>query len=404
MKKYLNLTESTFKNKEIAISGSKSESNRLLILNAFYPNIALENLSNSKDTQVLLNALSTKSNTINIGHAGTAMRFLTAYFASKKGSTITLTGSKRMQQRPVKILVDALNQLGAEIIYLNKAGFPPLKISGKELKNNKISIAGNISSQYITALLLIAPTLKNGLEVTLIDKITSKPYINMTLELLTNLGIKWNWTDNTIKITPKKSVKNKTITVESDWSSASYFYSLVALSEGISVTLNTFFQKSKQGDSKIVDIYKNFGVTTTFKNNSITLKKDKNFLQKKHVLFNFENTPDLAQTVAVTCVGLGVSCGITGLQTLKIKETDRLFALKTELQKLGAKVRITDESIHIKSTELKKDKTITTYDDHRMAMAFAPLALKIPLYIQNPDVVEKSYPNFWNDLALLNLK
>ena len=403
MKIHLDNTNKSIKNPTISISGSKSESNRMLILKEFYPNITLKNISNSKDSTVLQQALSSVKPEINIGHTGTAMRFLTAFFANKNGNEIVLTGSNRMQKRPVKILVDALIALGADITYLKNNGFPPLKIKGKTLHKNKVPISGNVSSQYITALLLLAPSLKNGLEITLKGKITSKPYIKMTLNLLQKIGVQTQWNNNIIKIYPKKNIQDSTITIESDWSSASYFYSFIALSGNASVSLNKFFKDSLQGDSKLADIYKHFGVTTIFKEDTIVLKKEKDFTQKKHLTFNLNDTPDLAQTVAITCVGLGLSCKITGLHTLKIKETDRLEALKTELKKLRAKVKITDESIHIKPEKLNAGITIKTYDDHRMAMAFAPLSLKIPINIENPDVVEKSYPDFWKDVEQLFL-
>jgi len=401
MKNFLDNSNQHIKNQTISISGSKSESNRMLILKELFSNIELKNLSTSKDTEVLQQALASNNTEINIGHTGTAMRFLTAFFATKKGKEIILTGSLRMQKRPVKILVNALRDLGAEITYLKKEGFPPLKIKGKILNKDTVSILGNVSSQYITALLLLAPSLKNGLEITLKGKITSKPYIEMTLNLLQKIGVQVDKNNNILKIYPKKNTQNTTISIESDWSSASYFYSFIALSGGDSVSLNKFFKESLQGDSKLVDIYKHFGVTTIFKKDTIVLKKESDFNPKKHLQFDLNDTPDLAQTVAVTCVGLGVSCTITGLHTLKIKETDRLEALKNELEKLGAQISITEDSIAIKPQKLKENITVKTYDDHRMAMAFAPLSLKVPIYIENPSVVAKSYPNFWKDVELL---
>ncbi len=401
MSLYLNNTTKTIQNKKIKISGSKSESNRLLILKEFFTNISLKNLSNSKDTAILTKALAETNKEINIGHTGTAMRFLTAYFASKNNKKVILTGSKRMQKRPIKILVDALTELGADITYLNEIGYPPIKINGKELTINKVSINGNVSSQYITALLLIAPSLKNGLEINLLGQITSKPYIKMTVTLLKRLGVSVDWNTNKIHVYPKKTNENTTFLIESDWSSASYYYSLIALSErGSSISLETFFKESLQGDSKLAAIYKKFGITTHFSSKGVLLHKEENFTIKKHLQFNLNDTPDIAQTIAVTCVGLGVSCGLTGLKTLKIKETDRLEALKRELQKFGAKIRITEDSIHIKPDNLTKIKNpvkIETYQDHRMAMAFAPLSLKVPLEIENPKVVDKSYPDFWKD-------
>ncbi len=398
---FLNYTQQNSFNNKISITGSKSESNRLLILKQLFKNLQLENLSNAKDTKVLQEALISKEKTINIGHAGTAMRFLTAYFATKKGTDIVLTGSERMQKRPIKILVEALQKIGADITYVNQEGYPPLKIKGRDLTKNNVVIDGNVSSQYISALLLVAPSLKNGLNVTLKNEITSIPYIEMTLALLNEIGITTSWKDNCISILYKEKVPDKILQVESDWSAASYYYSLVALHKNGKLQLSNFKENSLQGDKALAEIYKEFGVETTFKNKTIEIKKIASFKQKKHITFNLIKTPDIAQTIAVTCFGLGISCGLTGLHTLKIKETDRLQALKNELQKFGAKIRITDDSLHLKMQETRSKRQeiieIKTYDDHRMAMAFAPLALKIPLLIKDANVVEKSYPDFWKD-------
>jgi len=381
----------------IAISGSKSESNRLLVLKKFYPNLQLMNLSDSDDTLHLQDALASNSDVIDIGHAGTAMRFLTAYFAVCNGREVVLTGSERMQNRPVKILVDALKMLGADIEYVKKEGYPPLRIKGKKLTQNKVSIQGNISSQYISALLLIASSLENGLEIELLGDITSVPYIKMTLALLDQTGITQSWKGNVIKIDHLKNIENKIVTVESDWSSASYFYSLVAMSKNGNITLTSYKKDSLQGDNLLVEIYKHFGVETRFHGNSIHLiRRNKNI---KPLVFDLRNSPDLAQTVVVTCFGLGIACDITGLHTLKIKETDRLIALRNELEKLGAKVEITDNSLHLSSTDIiNKNIAINTYQDHRMAMAFAPLALKVPIIINEAEVVSKSFISFWEDL------
>ncbi|MEE9350477.1 MAG: 3-phosphoshikimate 1-carboxyvinyltransferase [Flavobacteriaceae bacterium] len=392
----------------INITGSKSESNRLLILQQIFDDLRLENVSNSHDTIVLTKALSGKEKTIDIGHAGTAMRFLTAYFSIKKGCNLVLTGSERMQNRPIKILVDALLSLGADITYLDKEGYPPIQIKGVELIQNKVRIQGNVSSQYISALLLIAPSLKDGLHIELKGEITSIPYIEMTISFLNKIGIETTWDKNTITVLPKKVIKPTAITIESDWSSASYYYSLVALSENGKIKLSSFQKNSRQGDSALAEIYTHFGVKTTFNKDAIYLEKIANFKQKQQVKFDFIKTPDIAQTVAVTCFGLSVSCEIIGLHTLKIKETDRLEALKIELKKLGAKVKITEDSFHLLSeTENKTQNAkiknqvfqIETYDDHRMAMAFAPLSLLMSLEIKDALVVEKSYPTFWKDLA-----
>ncbi len=399
MDKFLNNININKLNGHITITGSKSESNRLLILKKIFPSITINNLSNADDTLVLQKVLKISKDTVDIGHAGTAMRFLTAYYAVTKEVDVIITGSNRMQQRPIKILVDALKSIGANISYLKEEGYPPLRIKGKELLTNSLSINANVSSQYISALLLIAPSLKEGLTIKLLGELTSIPYIQMTLTLLSQIGIKTSWVDNTIQVFPKVTTKEQVITVESDWSAASYYYSTLALSDSGTIELSYFKEDSLQGDKALADIYTNFGIETTFQENSILLEKITNSKQEKHLKFNLQNTPDIAQTIAVTCFGLKVSCELTGLHTLKIKETDRLEALKIELQKFGAKVRITDDSFHLKSVtltqNLKNQITINTYKDHRMAMAFAPLSLKYVFTIKEADVVSKSYPEFW---------
>jgi len=391
---------------QLAITGSKSETNRLLLLQALYPNISLKNVSNSDDSEVMSKALDNSeftaqnSQLINVHHAGTAMRFLTAFFAIQEGKEVVLTGSSRMKERPIGILVDALRQLGANISYEENEGFPPIRIVGKKLTSNKVSLAANVSSQYISALLLIAPKLKNGLELTLEGEITSIPYIKMTLALLNEIGVETLFENNIISVKPKFVIQNSKFVIESDWSSASYFYSIVALSNvGTQITLSSYKHNSLQGDSALVEIYKNFGVETLFNNNkSITIAKINNS-QLETLNLKLNNCPDIAQTIAVTCLGLGIGCYLTGLHTLKIKETDRLEALKTELTKLGAKILVTNDSLTLESSnKINKDVTISTYQDHRMAMAFAPLALKVPIVIQDAEVVSKSFPTFWNDL------
>jgi len=398
---------------EIKITGSKSETNRLLLLQALYFNIVIENASNSDDSEVMSATLktinqqpSTNNHLIDVHHAGTAMRFLTAYFALQENKTFTLTGSSRMKERPIKILVDALKQLGATIEYLENDGFPPIKITGKQLTNSKVSLPANVSSQYISALLLIASSLQNGLELELIDKITSVPYINMTLKLLQEIGVKTSFAGNTITVQPKtQNPKPKTLTIESDWSSASYFYSIIALSKvGTQMELSNFNQNSLQGDAVIATIYQQMGVETHFIEGKITLIKNSKQINQNIVL-DLNNTPDIAQTIAVTAFGSGIGCQLTGLHTLKIKETDRLEALKTELSKLGAKIAVTNDSLQIEpSKSIHSNQRIATYNDHRMAMAFAPLALKTDINIENAEVVSKSYPNFWNDLKLLGFE
>ena len=392
----------------IGITGSKSETNRLLLLKALYPNLNIENTSNSDDSEVMQKALainhhpSSITQTIDVHHAGTAMRFLTAFFAIQEGEEVVLTGSSRMKERPIKILVNALNQLGAEITYEENEGFPPIKIKGKKITQNSVSLPANVSSQYISALLLIASKLENGLELTLEGEITSIPYIKMTLALLNEIGVKTSFENNIIKVAycPLPIIHHPII-VESDWSSASYWYSIVALSEiGTQIKLSSYKENSLQGDSALVNIYQDFGVETIFnEDNSIVITKTQNH-QLSIINYQLNNCPDIAQTIAVTCFGLGMGCHLTGLHTLKIKETDRLEALKTELTKLGAKVSVTNDSLTLeKSISINENIVIATYQDHRMAMAFAPFALVKELNIENEDVVEKSYPEFWEDFA-----
>ena len=388
---------------DVKITGSKSETNRLLVLRQFYPNLKIENVSNSDDSVLMQKALASTSSEINIGHAGTAMRFLTAYFAVKENSSIVLTGSHRMKDRPIKILVEALNSLGADIEYLEKEGFPPLKITGKKLVKDAVEIEGNVSSQYISALLLTAPTLKNGLKLKFKGEVTSVPYIKMTLQLLEELGIEHSWIEDTITISPKPTIDAKTVVVESDWSSASYYYSYCALSPNSTITLSSYKKTSLQGDSVLATIYKNLGVETVYGENSITLTNTGVINASKMMDLNLIGAPDIAQTIAVTCFGLGVKCYLTGLHTLKIKETDRLVALKTEIEKLGGEVIITNETLHLKaSTKINEGINIATYDDHRMAMAFAPLALKVSINIEEAFVVSKSYPTFWEDFKQIS--
>jgi len=370
-----------------------------------YPNLTITNLSTSDDTQNLVKGLKTTKGTIDILHAGTAMRFLTAYYASKNGCKITLTGSERMQERPIKILVDALTNLGADITYLKNEGYPPLKVRGNVLENSSIKINADVSSQYITALMLIAPSLKNGLNIELEGEITSIPYIEMTLDLLQRIGVTCSLINNCIAIESHYKIKDQNIEVESDWSSASYYYSMVALSENIEITLKYFKKNSLQGDSKLSVIYNLLGVTTEYNNleHTITLKRNHN-KRPTFIDQNLNKTPDIAQTIIVTCFGLGLGCKLTGLKTLKIKETDRLQALKNELHKLGAQCMITNDSIELlSSSEIKANVLIKTYQDHRMAMAFAPLSLLTSIEIENPEVVSKSYPTFWEDLQKLGV-
>ena len=396
---------------QLNITGSKSETNRLLLLQALYPNITLANTSNSDDSEVMQMALNENSpftihnsQLIDIHHAGTAMRFLTAYFAVNEGREVVLTGSSRMQERPIKILVEVLGQLGAHISYEKEEGYPPIRIKGQKITASKVTMAANVSSQYISALLLVAPKLENGLELTLEGEITSIPYIKMTLALLNDLNIQTSFEGNVIKVYPKPNVDSKVMTVESDWSSASYFFSLAALSENATISLSSYKETSLQGDSALVEIYKKLGVETQFAGNKITLTKLTDF---KYQTLNLDlnHTPDIAQTIVVSCFGLGIGCHLTGLHTLKIKETDRLEALKIELTKLGAPISVTNDSLTLESSsKINSNIKIATYNDHRMAMAFAPLALKVPIIIENAEVVSKSYPDFWNDLKKLGFE
>jgi 3-phosphoshikimate 1-carboxyvinyltransferase len=398
-------TRQTQLNASIAISGSKSESNRLLILQQLIEGLQIENLSDSDESNHLQHALSTKDALVDIGHAGTAMRFLTAYFAVKEGREVVLTGSERMQNRPIEILVNALQDLGAQISYEDKVGYPPIRVKGTKLVKEKVQINGNVSSQYISALMLIASSLPNGLEIELLGKITSIPYINMTLKLLHELNIEATFIDHKIVIKHFSGSVSKSIVVESDWSSASYFYSCIALSDlNSKVTLSAYKKDSLQGDSCLSEIYKHFGVETTFHNNTITLTKVREAKEDRLIL-DLKNAPDIAQTIAVTCFGLGRDCTLTGLHTLKIKETDRLVALENELTKLGGEISITNESLDLeKSTQINKDIAIETYKDHRMAMAFAPLALKTSITILEAKVVTKSFRNFWDTMQQIGFQ
>ena len=310
-----------------------------------------------------------------------------------------------MPERPIKILVNALKNLGAEIDYLGNEGYPPLRIKGRNLNEPKVSLPADVSSQYVSALLLVAPRLENGLELELIGQITSVPYINMTLGLLKQIGVKSSFVGNIVRVLPKKTIKDLTLTVESDWSSASYFYSITALSEiGTKISLSSYRKNSLQGDSILKEIYELFGVKTEFNGDNVILFKAGTH-ELNTIEYDLANAPDLAQTVAVTCFGLGIGCHLTGLHTLKIKETDRLVALKNELSKLGAKLAVTNNALTLEtSNAITSGVAIDTYNDHRMAMAFAPLALKTAIVINDAEVVSKSYPDFWKDLEELGFK
>ena len=389
----------------INISGSKSESNRLLTLRAYTSFFNINNLSDSDDTKTMISSLKSHKEEINIGHAGTAMRFLTSYYSSILNSSKILTGSSRMKERPILILVEALNNLGADIEYIDKKGYPPIKINGKLIYGNEIALPADVSSQYISSLMMLGVSINQGLKIKLSTKITSLPYINMTKKIIERIGGIVDIKPDEIIIKQLVSNKIPDQIVESDWSSASYFYSLVALSDSSDITLSSFFNNSIQGDSRILDIYEQFGVETKFLNDKIYLKKN-NIDLPDSISINLRDNPDLAQTIVVTCLGLGVNCKLEGLHTLKLKETDRLLALKREIEKFEVDcVTISNQSITLKNnSKLKSGVSINTYDDHRMAMSFAPLSMINPIIIINPEVVSKSYLNFWNDLESLGFK
>lgn len=386
-------------NAQLTITGSKSETNRLLLLQALYPQLTIENQSNSDDSIAMHKALNSQEKTKDIHHAGTAMRFLTAFFATKENSDIILTGSQRMQERPITLLVDALNALGGKISYVKEKGFPPLSIVGQQLEGGEVTLPANISSQYISAILLIAPKLEKGVRLHLEGEITSLPYIKMTLALLERLGIKTSFEGKTIEIPYQDTIEKQTQVVESDWSSASYWFSTLCLAEEGEIHLSNYREDSLQGDAVLRKIYRQLGVESHFEGNTLILKKITGFELPVKIELDLVEAPDIAQTIAVSCYGLGVACHLTGLHTLKIKETDRLLALEKELSKLGAVITVDDKSLLLAATQnFQSNQSIDTYHDHRMAMAFAPLGLKIPLFINDAGVVSKSYPGFWEDI------
>ena len=384
----------------VQLPASKSISNRALMLNALsYSPYDIQNLSDCDDTEVMVKALNSNSCDFDIKAAGTAMRFLTA-FLSKIIGEWTITGTERMKNRPIKLLVDALNSLGARIEYIEKEGYPPLRIFGSALQGGEISLAGGVSSQYISALLMVAPLMENGLTLHLEGNIISRPYINLTLQLMEQFGVKATWNGQTIKILPQE-YKPIRFTVESDWSAASYWYSMMALSKNAEIELLGLFKNSLQGDAAGAKLFAQLGVGTAFTDRGVMLKYNGNVTKK--LIYNFVNEPDLAQTFVVTCVLLNIPFRFTGLQSLKIKETDRIEALKTELRKLGYLLTDSNESIlewNGERCEPEADPIIATYEDHRMAMAFAPASLVLPkgLKVADPEVVTKSYPAYWEDL------
>lgn len=399
MKRYLFTTPSSVKG-TIKLPASKSISNRVLIINALgkgtYPP---ENLSDCDDTKVLIQALAQGKQLINIMAAGTAMRFLTAYLSVIPGER-TITGTERMQQRPIQILVNALRALNATIDYADTEGFPPLHIQGGVLEGKELTLQGNISSQYISALLMIGPVLKNGLTVRLSGEIISRPYINLTLHLMNDFGAEASWTAaDTIYVAPVP-YKSLQFTVESDWSAASYWYQLAALAPEADLVLTGLFHKSYQGDSRGAEVFSRLGVQTEYIPQGIRLRKSGDLPSRLDE--DFIDIPDLAQTFVVTCALLNIPFRFTGLQSLKIKETDRIAALRTELKKLGYLISEENDSVLFWNGERCKPQAIPvihTYEDHRMAMAFAPAALRFPsIRIAEPQVVTKSYPTYWDHL------
>ena len=411
-------------NGTVHLTGSKSECNRALIIEALSDGkVKVENVSDAADTVLLagilrgakseVQSLQSKIDSndlelktqdlrlVDIGPAGTAMRFLTAYFAIQDNEVI-LTGSQRMKERPIGILVEALRELGAHIDYEEKEGFPPIKLKGSfEQHTSKISIKGNISSQYITALLLIAARLPFGLELHIEGELTSRPYVEMTLAMLETAKVQHSWEGNVITIS-NQEFATTSLHVEPDWSAASYWYAIAALADEAELFLTGLTQYSLQGDSVITEIMANFGITSQFKDGGVHLTKEVKPLARK--IFDLKECPDLAQTIIVVCAALGHEATFTGLETLKIKETDRILALQTELAKMGVKLIEKGQVYKLDCSEkfIPERMFINTYHDHRMAMAFAPLALIIPqLEFENGPVVDKSYPAFWTDLAKL---
>lgn len=393
------------------ITGSKSESNRLLILKQLFPNLELTNSSTSDDSRYLEKVLNSNQELLDIGHAGTAMRFGTAFFASQPGVVKILTGSDRMKQRPIGVLVDALRELGAQISYLGAEGYPPLRIHGAAIEGGSITIDGSVSSQFITALLLTASSFTNGLEIKITNP-TSLPYLKLTVYLIQELGISCIWEEHTsgsliIRVSPTTGIKKRQMQVESDWSSAGYWYSWVAMQEsGYHLKLSYYRENSMQGDSRLRDIYKELGVTTTFAKDSMTLSKQEVALPTQ-LRLDLRDVPDQAQTIFATCLGLGIHAHFTGLHTLKIKETDRIVAM----QEVGSRFReseilITDHSLELhipRASAFNENVIVDTYHDHRMAMAFAPLCIKTSLIVKDATVVTKSYGGFWDDLKALNV-
>jgi 3-phosphoshikimate 1-carboxyvinyltransferase len=384
---------------EITLPSSKSISNRLLIIKALAGNkFNILNLSDSDDTTVMTEAFLKNEGIVNIGHAGTSMRFLTAYYAATSQKKV-LTGSERMKNRPIRELVDGLNQLGAAINYVEKVGFPPIQTSGNQLQGSHISISGSISSQFITALLLIAPVLPKGLTVNIKDKLISSSYVNLTLQLMKVFGVHSQWQENTIVINPQQ-YKGSDIIVEADWSGASYWYEMAALTHDADIILHGLTSGSLQGDAEVARIFEKLGVRSTFLHNSVRLTKDKSKLS--FFEYDFLNNPDLVQTLVVTLCLSKIPFRISGADTLRVKETDRIAALQKEMSKLGFIIKETAPGVLAwdgQQSEPDKHIIIDTYKDHRMALAFAPAAIKMRnVLINEAMVITKSYPNYWEDL------
>lgn len=391
-------------NAEITLAASKSLSNRALIIQALSSTpFKIHNLSTSKDTQLLNEALQTKSDTIDVGDSGTAFRFLTALLACKQGD-YTLTGSERMKERPIKELVSALKELGADIKYLEKEGYPPLKIKGKSIEGGKVSVDASISSQFISALLLIAPSLKKGLTITLEGDILSVPYIKMTSEMMSYFGIETQWEGKTICI-KNQDYKAKDILIEGDWSAVAFLLESLSLSKSGTIIINGLFEDSWQGDYKVIEIFQKFGIESNFIDSYLHLSKKENTIINQSLDINFIDYPDLAQAYCCTLAGIGKTATLKGLQNLKHKESHRLFALKSELEKFKQKSEFTDSEFILKESEISMPiQNLDTHNDHRMAMCLAPLAILFDLKINDIEVVSKSYPTFWEDLKKMGFK
>lgn len=386
-------------NSTINLPASKSISNRALILNMLSLNsLDIENLSDCDDTNVMVDAFKSGTNLIDVKAAGTSMRFLTAFLAITPGEWI-ITGTERMKERPIHILVDALVSLGARIQYLGRVGYPPLKIKGTALDGGDIYLSGDVSSQFISALLMIAPTMSKGLTIHLEGEVVSIPYIKLTLGMMAQFGVKTHWEGRTIRIHPEE-YKSVHYVVESDWSAASYWYEMAALADDARIELKGLFKNSMQGDSKIAELFTDLGIATEFTDTGVILNRTNKVTKK--MFHNFVNEPDLAQTFVVACCLMNVPFMFTGLQSLKIKETDRIEALKNEMKKLGYLLYDSENSIlewNGERCQPEDDPVIRTYEDHRMAMAFAPAAIRLgTIKVAEPKVVTKSYPGYWNDL------